>query len=122
MLMDLEYSKGMFEEHIYCRDEKKSQTSQMLGPDGSVHFTTAAAQDRSTQSTADPQASCEAPICLRDVVPWAAEPCSSVLSASGYQATLQLQTHVLFPATGCVYQSQLLLLGGREYDFGEGWL
>lgn len=69
-------------------------------------------------STADPQANCKAPICLRDATLWAPEPGYQVLSACGYQATLQLQTHVVLTATGWMHQSQLLLSGGRQYDFG----
>ena len=72
-------------------------------------------------STADPQANCEAPICLGDATPQAPVPGSLVLSAGGYQATLQLQTRVVLPATGWMHQSQLLLQGGRQYDFGGGW-
>jgi len=120
--MDMEGSEATCEEHnINCTDKKKSQTSQMLQPGGPAHNAAAAAQEGSTLSTADPQANCEAPVCLRDATPRAPVPGSSVLSAGGYQATLQLQTHVVLSATGSMHQSQLLLSGGREYDFEGGW-
>lgn len=95
----------------------------------------AAAQEESTSSTADVQASCEAPICVRDAAPRAPIcvrhaaprpqcrlPVLSVLPAGGYQATPQLHTRLVLPSTAWMHPSMLLLLlGGREYDFGGGW-
>lgn len=75
-------------------------------------------------STADPPASCEAPVCLRDVTPRAPAPGSLVLLAGGYQATLRLQTTLSsLPLDGCISHSCCDWEGENliEYDFGGGW-
>lgn len=80
---------------------KRSQSAQMLRPDSPERNTVATAQEGSTQSTADPQANCEAPICLR---------CGAAGSSAWLFSALSrwLQSNIALsslPLDGCISHS-----------------
>lgn len=115
------YEFGPFQSRVrraqhQLQRQGRSQTSQMLRPAGGARSCcTGGAQ----LSAADPQASCKAPICLRDAAPSA--PAPALPFSAGYQATPQLQTRLVLPDTAWRHPSLLLLLEGREHDFGGRW-
>lgn len=115
LLMNLNCSKAVFKGHnINCRGEKRSQILKRYEQRAQHE---AAAQEGPVLSAADPQASCQAPVCLRDAAPAPALPCSPQVTR---QHRSFLHTRLVLSTAG-MHPSLLLLLGGREYDSGRRW-